>query len=184
MLLGAYLFLGEIMAENKVFMVASDIHGSLLALDLTLQIFNEIGADKLILLGDIFGTNSDEMVEKLNQISNRLVVVKGNNDWYFESLEAKFDIFEQTYVNLNGKICYVCHGHRLNDMALASYGASVILQGHLHRPYIEKRDGVVRVCPGSIASPRFGSEKSYAVVTENRIQIKSVYGEIIDEVTF
>lgn len=170
--------------ENKKFLIVSDIHGSMMALDLTLSIFNEIHADKLILLGDIFGANSTEMVEKLNNISNRLTIVRGNNDWYFEPQNAKFDIFNQTYENLNGKIGFLCHGHKLNDMALSSYGAKVILQGHLHRPFIEEIDGVIRVCPGSIAVPRFGSEKSYAVIENNKIKLKTIYGDTIDEIIF
>ena len=68
----------------KKFLVASDFHGSMIALDRTLQLMDEYSADKLILLGDIFGTGAEEMIEKLNAISHKLTIVKGNNDWYYE----------------------------------------------------------------------------------------------------
>ena len=66
------------------FMVASDLHGSLISLNRVMDLFYEHKADKLILLGDIFGTGASEMVEKLNLVANKLTIVKGNNDWYFE----------------------------------------------------------------------------------------------------
>lgn len=172
------------MEKSRLFLVAADIHGSMSALDTTLDLFDQYKADKLILLGDIFGSDADEMVEKLNRIKDKLLIVRGNNDWYFEPKFAEFDIFETTYENLNGRTAYICHGHRLNDMNLSLYGASVILQGHVHRPFIFKEQGVIRVCPGSIAVPRFGSPKSYAIIDENKIQILSLDGKVIDETAY
>ena len=154
----------------------------MIAIDRVLDLARDYAVDKVILLGDIFGTGATEMVEKLNTIASKLTVVKGNNDWYFEPENAKFKIFDQTYENICGKIAYVCHGHKLNDMALSSYGAKIILQGHLHRPFIEKQGEIVRVCPGSIAAPRLGSEKSFALIDGNKLQILTLYGDIIDEI--
>ncbi len=170
--------------ENKKFLIASDFHGSMIALDRTLQIFDEIHADKLILLGDIFGVGASEMVEKLNAIADRLTIVKGNNDWYFEPENAKFKIFNETYENLNGKIAYLCHGHKLNDMFLEGYGAKVVMIGHVHRPILNRQGDIVFLCPGSIACPRFGSDKTYAVVENNTIKILNLDGETIDEMDF
>lgn len=168
----------------KKFLVAADVHGSMIALDNILSLADEHRVDKIILLGDIFGVNASEMVEKLNNVANKLTIVKGNNDWYFEPENAKFKIFEQTYENLNGKLAYICHGHRLNDMALEMYGAKIILQGHIHRPFIEERNGIIRVCPGSIASPRFGSSKCYAIVDEKKISIFDLDGGLVDETLY
>lgn len=171
--------------ETKRFFVAADIHGSMMALNEVIEIANKNYCDKILLLGDTFGVNATEMVEKLNDVSNRLTIVKGNNDWYYELPEnAKFMLFEQTYENINGVTAFLCHGHRLNDMMLDGYGAKLILQGHVHRPFIEKSHGVIRVCPGSIASPRFGSKKSYAIIDDKKVKIFSVDGDLIDEVFY
>ena len=172
------------MDNNKLFLIVADIHGSMPALDKTIDLLRDYKADKLILLGDIFGVDADEMVEKLNKISDKLVIVKGNNDWYYEPEFAEFDIFEQTYANLNGRTAFICHGHRLNDMNLSLYGASVILQGHVHRPFIFKEQGVIRICPGSIARPRGGSVASYAIADGEKIQILSLDGKVIDETIY
>lgn len=170
--------------ENKKFLIIADIHGSMIALDETLSLANELKVDKIVILGDTFGSDSAEMIEKLNDIAPKLEIIKGNNDWYFEPENAKFKLWETCFVNLNGTLAYACHGHRLDDMNLSKYGVKIIMQGHVHRPFIEKRDGVIRFCPGSIARPRFGSPKSFALVEGKKIQIFSTNFEIIDEIDF
>ena len=172
------------MKKTRTFLVAADIHGSLQAFEQTLELMRDYKADKLILLGDIFGIDADEMVNKLNEISDKITVIKGNNDWYYEPTFADFEIYDQAYENLNGRIAYLCHGHRLNDMNLGQYNASVILQGHVHRPFIYKEQGVIRVCPGSIAVPRSGTEKSFALIDDEKIQILSTYGKVIMETAY
>jgi len=170
--------------KTKKFVVAADFHGSISAFDKVLDLFRQYKADKLLLLGDIFGTDSEEMVNKLNDIADKVTIVRGNNDWYFEPFFAEFEIFNQTYENLNGRTAFLCHGHKLNDMSLGIYGAQVILQGHVHRPFIFKEQGVIRICVGSPAKPRFGSKPSIAVVDNEKIQLISLNGELIDETTY
>lgn len=166
---------------SKKFLIASDLHGSLIALDRVLELVNEHRADKLLLLGDIFGTNASEMVEKLNNISNRLTIVKGNNDWYFEPENAKFIMLKEAYENINGKIAYLCHGHKLNDMYLEGYGAKIVMIGHVHRPILQNNNGIIFMCPGSMAVPRFGCDKTYALIDDKKIQILTDSGELVDE---
>ena len=168
----------------KKFLVASDFHGSMIALDRCLEIANEQMVDKIILLGDIFGTGASEMVEKLNNVANKLTIVKGNNDWWLELENAKFIQMKEAYENINGKIAYLCHGHKLNDMFLEGYGAKIVMIGHVHRPILQNNNGIILMCPGSLASPRYGSEKSYAIIDDKKIQILTENGDIVDELFF
>ena len=85
--------------EDKKILIVADIHGSMIALDETLNLANELMVDKIVILGDTFGSDSVEMVEKLNSVSNKLEIIKGNNDWYFEPENAKFKLWETTFVN-------------------------------------------------------------------------------------
>ena len=82
--------------ENKKYLVVADIHGSMLALDETIRLANELLVDKIIILGDTFGAGAKEMIEKLNDIAPKLEIVKGNNDWYYEPENAKFMFREST----------------------------------------------------------------------------------------
>ena len=167
----------------KKFMIVSDLHGSLVALDRVLMLFEEYKADKLVLLGDIFGANASEMVSKLNDIANKLTIVKGNNDWYYEPENARFVVLKEAYENINGKMAYLCHGHKLNDMYLEGYGAKIVMIGHVHRPILQKYDnGIIFMCPGSMAVPRFGSDKTFALIDDKKIQILSDDGEVVDEI--
>lgn len=172
------------MNKSKIFIVGADFHGSMTALENFLNLAKEYNADHLILLGDIFGIDSSLMIEKLNTVADKLTIVKGNNDWYFEPENANFELFYDTYINLNGRIAYICHGHRLNDLDLGSYGAHIILQGHVHRPFIFKEQGVIRICPGSLAVPRHGTPKAFAVIDENQIKILDLDGKIINETSY
>jgi putative phosphoesterase len=170
--------------KTKKFLIAADFHGSISAFDKVLDLFHQLKADKLLLLGDIFGTDAEEMVNKLNDIADKVVVVRGNNDWYFEPFYAEFKIFDQTYENLNGRTAFLCHGHRLNDMNLGLYGAEIILQGHVHIPFIFKEQGVIRICVGSPARPRRGSEPTVAIADNESIKIINLLGKVIDETTY
>ena len=168
--------------ENNVVLIVADIHASMVGLDRTLQLAERFEADKIVILGDTFGVDAKAMVEKLNKIAKKLVIVKGNNDWYYEPEDADFLFMEYGFVYLGKTLAYVCHGHRLDDMNLEKYGTKVILQGHIHRPFIETYNGVTRVCPGSIASPRFGSKKTFALYRDGKITIYSDEMEVFDEI--
>lgn len=168
--------------NDKKILIVADIHGDKDALDETIALLEKLKADKLVILGDTFGVDAGLMVEKLNTIADKLEIIKGNNDWYYEPLGAKFLFQENTFINLNGTLAFACHGHRLDDMNLQKYGTKVIMQGHVHRPFIEKRDGVIRFCPGSIARPRFGSQRCFALVDGQNITIFNTNFEKIDEI--
>ena len=168
--------------ENKSVLIVADIHGSMAGLDKTLELAKRFDVDKIVILGDTFGVDANAMVQKLNEVSKKLVIIKGNNDWYYEPEDAEFLFMEYGFVYLDKTLAYVCHGHRLDDMNLEKYGTRVILQGHIHRPFIESYNGITRVCPGSIASPRFGSKKSFALYINGKITIYSEDMEVYDEI--
>ncbi|MBQ8451895.1 MAG: YfcE family phosphodiesterase [Clostridia bacterium] len=168
---------------GKKFLVASDLHGSVFAVNRVLELANEHMVDKIILLGDVFTSNTAEITEKLNSVANKLDIVKGNNDWYFEPKNAKFTLMETMYENINGKIAYLCHGHRINQFYLDSYGAKIVMIGHMHRPILTESGGIILMCPGSIAFPR-GSDKTFAIIDESEIRILNLENEVIDLIKY
>ena len=166
------------------YLIASDIHGSLIALEKVLFKLEESKADKLILLGDVFGANASEMVQMLNNIKHKLTIVKGNNDWWLELEGVQFLWQKEAYENINGKLAYLCHGHKLNDMYLEGYGAKIVMIGHVHRPILQKNGEIIFMCPGSMARPRYGTEKCYALIDEKTIKILTEDGVIYDEMSY
>lgn len=166
-------------------LVASDFHDSMLALERMLELATEHGVNKIILLGDIFGAHSSEMVERLNTVAYKLTVVKGNNDGFADELPNKdFKVFDQTYEDINGKLAYLCHGHRLSWGRLKMYAAKIIMIGHLHVPILRHEEGVVLLCPGSMARPRSGAAKTFALIDDKKIQILTDQNELVLEMNF
>jgi putative phosphoesterase len=84
----------------------------------------------------------------------KMICVLGNNDWYNRQYPLEI------ITTLNGKKFFICHGHKYN----VKYGtelvkkkgisekADVILYGHTHRRFIEEKDGLLIMNPGSTAS--------------------------------
>ncbi len=168
--------------NNKIFLIASDFHDSMLALERTLELATECHANKIILLGDIFGAHAYEMVERLNTVAYKLTIVKGNNDGFADELPDKdFKVFDQTYENINGKIAYLCHGNKLNWARADELGAKILMFGHFHVPMLKKENGLLLLCPGSMAQPRSSVGKTFAVITPEKIQIIRENGDVLEE---
>ena len=118
--------------------------------------------DMLIHCGDSEGTDAH-----IQQICDcPLYIVAGNND-FFSSLSSELEFYIQKY-----KV-FATHGHnyyvsvgvdRLIDEAKVRH-ADIAIFGHTHRPFIELREGVMVINPGSISYPRqAGRVPSYVVM--------------------
>ena len=55
----------------------------------------------------------------------------------------------------------------------------IFLYGHTHVGIIEKIGDKIIANPGSISKPRGGTKKSYLVIDEEKIELKSLAGEFI-----
>ena len=64
--------------------IISDIHGNVQALDAVLSELKKENIDKILCLGDCIGGNSrsEEVVQRLISLGNKLLVVKGNREKY------------------------------------------------------------------------------------------------------
>ncbi len=58
------------------------------------------------------------------------------------------------------------------------YG-DIFLFGHTHVGQIEKIEDRIVANPGSISKPRGGSKKSYLIIDEGKIELKTLSGETI-----
>ena len=105
------------------------------------------GSQLIIHCGDICGP---EILTELRRIAP-VTAVRGNNDkgpW-------AGNLAEYELVAIGAIHAYVIHDLSQMDIEPASAGVGVVLSGHSHKPYIERRDRVLYVNPGSAGPRRF-----------------------------
>lgn len=154
--------------EQKI-LLTSDSHGNT---SLLLSIIKTEKPDFFIHLGDLEDLKS--RVEKELDISHKpCIFIRGNCDY-----SSQGELKENAVFHFCGHRFYCCHGHfeRVNyGVDTLSYIAcekncDIALYGHTHIPHDEFvqlpfRGPLIHVInPGSIARPRGGSSKSYAII--------------------
>ncbi len=140
-------------------LVFSDTHGDY---GEALDIFDRIlGVTGVIHLGDYV-----KDAEKIENYVYPVPVyfVSGNNDYMSPFPSEKI-------IELGGKRIFLTHGHRYvsySDISrLITEGerqkADIVLYGHTHIPFYERKNGIIYANPGSISHPR-NSDESYGVL--------------------
>ncbi len=155
-------------------LVISDTHG---VLNKVCRVLNAIknSIDGVIHCGDI---TDDVDILKSRYKDILFYNVKGNCDY-------NSGVPDEMMFVIGGKKIFVAHGHnygvnynidRLCYRAM-ELGADVCLFGHTHIPIVENYNGIVILNPGSLSSPRGGSNSSYGIIT---IEGESVRGSIVE----
>ena len=164
-------------------MCISDIHGNIECLNKAIERFKEENADKLIILGDFSGyyfSSSDfEVGEILNNMTGSIIAVKGNCDSFETDNLFNFGLGYLKTIDVNGIKVTLTHGYMYNRNNLPENCGEIFLSGHTHMGSIEKINGKIIANPGSISKPRGGTKKSYIIIDEEKIELKSLDGEII-----
>lgn len=141
-------------------LIISDTHGRDINIDSVLEKEKEL--DMLIHLGDIEG--SEGYIESVSGCPCEMV--RGNND-YFSNLPAEKVIEIGKYKAL------LTHGHYYNVsvelrsivMEAVERNVDIVMFGHIHRPVLEKINGVTVLNPGSLSLPRQADHKrSYIIM--------------------
>ena len=164
-------------------MCISDIHGNIECLNKAIERFREENAEKLIILGDFasyyFSSSSFEIAEILNNMAGAIIAVKGNCDSSEEDNIFNFSLGLVKTIDINGIKVTITHGHIYNRNNLPENCGNIFLSGHTHVGTIEKIGDRIIANPGSISKPRGGSKKSYIVLNEEKIVLKTLDGEIL-----
>ena len=111
------------------YLIAADIHGSAFYCEQLLERFQEEGADKLILLGDILyhGPRNDlpvdyspkSVISMLNPIKDKLLCVRGNCDTEVDQMVLDFPILaDYALFSYGEKTVFITHGHVFNTQNL------------------------------------------------------------------
>ena len=164
------------------YMVISDVHGGIYDLNRALDIYFKEQCSKLLILGDLFdygfSVARDDIVNRLNSMKDSIIAVSGNCDNNIKDI--LFDMPYINNINLNNKNIILTHGHLYSKNYLSELDADIIFMGHSHVACIEKINNKLFINPGSISKSRMG-ENSFCVVDEQKVTIRNLDNEILEE---
>ena len=171
--------------------VVSDIHGSLSATQTFLKRAEELGAEKLLLLGDLYyhgvrnplpkGYEPRAVAELLNQNADKIIAVRGNCDSDVDLTVSAFSMASEAVLFLGGKTVHASHGDKFDIDHLPKGKADVVLYGHYHTGFIKVKEGVIVANPGSISLPKEGTPESFIFLDERAIRLCALSGELLAE---
>ncbi|PIE63097.1 MAG: YfcE family phosphodiesterase [Desulfobacter postgatei] len=158
--------------------VFADLHGSLSAW-LTINALAGSG-DAVAIAGDLFDTKygsyhepdfaPEQIRSTIADLDFKLFYIYGNCDTEEFckgfSHELSFTAFDKTI--------FMHHGHK-NTLRIPQ-GTDIIIQGHTHRPHLEKNKDCIHLNPGSIAVPR-NDTPTFAVIDSNSVSLMALSGK-------
>ena len=155
------------------FLIASDLHGSAYYTKRLIERYRAEGADRLVLLGDIYnhgprnplpeGYAPMEVAAALNPLVKELIVVKGNCDSDVDTLISEFEFVSEAVLCIGKKTVFLQHGDRYSIQALPKNCGDAFVYGHC----------------GSVSLPKEGTAHSYLLLDENGFTLKDFDGNII-----
>lgn len=173
------------------FLIASDLHGSSRYCSEIINIFQKEGADLLILLGDIYnhGPRNNlpseylpmSVSSQLNAMTEKLMVIKGNCDSQVDTMISDFDFLDDAVICVKNKKIFLTHGHIYNKDHLPKTKFDVIIYGHFHTGFIEKKGDVIFANAGSLSLPKNNTKNSYLILDENSLTLKDLEMNVISK---
>ena len=170
-------------------LICSDIHGDAETAKKVLDAFDESGAERLVILGDILyhGPRNDlpagyapkKVIELLNEYVGKILVVRGNCDTEVDQMVLKFPILaDYAYIEVDGLRIFATHGHTHNKDTVKLSKGEILLHGHTHVPCADPfGDENYYINCGSVSIPKENSPKSY-ILYENRVfSFRTLEGE-------
>ncbi|MEG1706256.1 MAG: YfcE family phosphodiesterase [Clostridia bacterium] len=172
-------------------LVCSDLHCSVSASVKVAELVKKEEASRLVLCGDICDSRRDSVArsvaDNLSSISGcKIVCAKGNNDYSGDCDFLPFVYQEWGVFNFDGRNVFFTHGHIYNESRLPPLckAGDILCYGHTHRGKVELSNGVYVCNVGSLSLPRWGAPKSYAVIDESGIYLKTAPDEVIAQLLF
>lgn len=149
--------------------VVSDLHGSLLAFEKTINHFRAKNVELILNAGDLFsygprnplpeGYAPGDLVKAINGLSIPMVIAKGNCDSEVDQAALNVPLLSPyAFIYMGGQRIMVNHGHKLTDdekIQLAKrLNIDIFIVGHTHLPKLERLEKMILLNPGSPALPK------------------------------
>lgn len=170
-------------------MFISDIHGIKTNLEKIKNRYQELGCEKLIVLGDLYYIGPRNKMEEeydiqavqqfLETFKNDIICIKGNCDSEVDCMVSNFPIVNELgLISTIKHDIYLTHGHIYNQSNWLKTN-SILVYGHFHVPFIKKIETNYYINPGSISLPKENNKPSYLVYDEKKFTIYDIEDNIL-----
>ena len=170
--------------------VISDTHGYAVYVERAMEkFFSDV--DFILHAGDVLNHgarnvnfrgedyNPQDLVKLINGSKVPFIIARGNGDSELDEDVLETPITTYAHVFAGDKRIVINHGHFLptnadKDKMATHLHADIFISGHIHKPVLEKRNGVIFLNPGTV-SPHLTNQPdkktSVAILTDDKIQI-------------
>ncbi len=169
------------------YLIASDVHGSAYWCEQLLAAFENEGAEKLVLLGDLLyhgprndfpeGYSPKAVFNMLNAVKEKIIAVRGNCDSEVDQMVLEFPILaDYALAEHKGRTLFFTHGHLFNaeNPPLLKKG-DLLFNGHFHTPTcMEMEGGAHYLNCGSVALPKDDTPHSYIFIDGDVLYFKDL----------
>ncbi len=139
--------------------VLGDTHGKIEKAEKAIEQMGDI--ELLLHTGDHYA----DALALENSSGIKVKGVVGNCDGFAPGpVEELFEIQGVTIYLTHGHLFGVKYGLTKLKTKARELGAQIVIFGHTHLPYQDKKDDILFLNPGSITFPRFSGEHSFAIV--------------------
>ena len=171
-------------------LIASDLHGSAHYSRELIKAYDREQADRLLLLGDILyhGPRNDlpeeyspkAVAAMLNERKEDILCIRGNCDAEVDQMMLDFPVLSDfAFLSVDGLRIYATHGHVFHpDHLPPLQSGDVLLFGHTHIPFREKRGDILCLNPGSVSIPKQNTQHSYMIFENSAFEWKSLDGTV------
>ena len=176
------------------YLVVSDIHGCLPALEKVLDFYRENNYDMMLILGDVLnygprngvpqGLDAMAIVDRLNAMADRIVAIRGNCDSEVDQMLLEFPMLADSSMVVSGKRrIFLTHGHIFSPDKRPCKGIDLFFSGHTHLWELRK-DGDTVICnTGSITFPKDGRPATFATIEEDgSVAVRTLDGNILQQI--
>jgi hypothetical protein len=133
--------------------IISDIHDNLANLKIFLKWAKTENIEKIICCGDV--TNSDSVDFLAKSFGGEIVLVRGNMEVYEDSVLSNYlsinYLGRYGAVEVDGIMIGLCHEPEYIPKVIEKVKSlKIIFYGHTHKPWLETKDGISLVNPGTL----------------------------------
>ena len=175
------------------YLMVSDIHGCLPALEQVLRFYEQESFDMLCLLGDVLnygprnripeGLDPQGIARVLNSMAGVVVGVRGNCESEVDQMLLQFPVMADYALLVDeGKKLFLTHGHIYNKAHRPEGYMDVFFYGHTHLWELSRTEMGTVVCnTGSVTFPKDGNVPTFATYERGIVSVYRLDGMLLKQ---